>query len=396
MSALAAFPLNSASSDDCWSKKGLTAAFIRLVFKFHRVTSPTNPSKEDRQRADILRQRILPRPPAALRLKPGTQTIPCPLPSPAPLPAPAAAPAPPRLRLASPLSRPRTSDEHLSNPVPCTPRPLNTVSLQARFRIESNPAPSVLRPRRAVVAVHLPPLFRLQPRARIYHGTALVNRIYPARVLPTASRIFPLARPSLLLKNAFTGDAGQRDRPQDMQGATPVFSPIRTTRSGAQFSPNELDPLTLNGVTFGVIHTNISLDRLLQEALVATDRHAADLDAGGELTGAESGAGSSSIREVSVARFLFVLLVLRVCGMVYGAGLANVEFVMELLASSRIGRHASATLSSPALAFFHYRPTHAARTGTEDEIGGGGKTTAKREIALPNPVLSFSTPAGAG
>ncbi|KAJ7810436.1 hypothetical protein B0H14DRAFT_2607382 [Mycena olivaceomarginata] len=81
----------------------------------------------------------------------------------------------------------------------------------------------------------------------------------------------------------FTGDAGQRDRPQDMQGATPVFSPIRTTRSGAQFSPNALDLLTLNGVTFGVIHTNISLDRLLQEALVVTDRRAADLDAGGEV-----------------------------------------------------------------------------------------------------------------
>ncbi|KAJ7315467.1 hypothetical protein DFH08DRAFT_820396 [Mycena albidolilacea] len=130
-----------------------------------------------------------------------------------------------------------------------------------------------------------------------------------------------------------------------MQGATPVFSPIRTTRSGAQFSPNELDPPTLNGVTFRVIHTNISLDRLLQEALVATDRRAADLDAGGEVgknrlgevtapgngdagLGAESGAGSSSIRE--------------------------------------------------------------------EEMGGGGKTTAKREIALPNPVLSCSTPAGAG
>ncbi|KAJ7821626.1 hypothetical protein B0H14DRAFT_3875864 [Mycena olivaceomarginata] len=70
-----------------------------------------------------------------------------------------------------------------------------------------------------------------------------------------------------------------------MQGATPAFSPIRTTRSGAQFSPNELDSLTLNGVTFGVIHTNISLDRLLQEALVATDRRAADLDAGGEVGG---------------------------------------------------------------------------------------------------------------
>jgi hypothetical protein len=34
-----------------------------------------------------------------------------------------------------------------------------------------------------------------------------------------------------------------------------------------------------------VIHTNISLDRLLQEALVATDRRAADLDAGGEVGG---------------------------------------------------------------------------------------------------------------
>jgi hypothetical protein len=68
-----------------------------------------------------------------------------------------------------------------------------------------------------------------------------------------------------------------------MQGATPVFSPIHTTRSGAQFSPNALDLLTLNGVTFEVIHTNISLDRLLQEALVATDRRAADLDAGGEV-----------------------------------------------------------------------------------------------------------------
>jgi hypothetical protein len=51
--------------------------------------------------------------------------------------------------------------------------------------------------------------------------------------------------------------------------------------------------------------------------------------------------------------------------MIYGAGLANVEFVMELLASSGIGRHVSATLSSPALVFFHYRPTHTARTGTE-------------------------------
>ncbi|KAJ7856944.1 hypothetical protein B0H14DRAFT_2507528 [Mycena olivaceomarginata] len=70
-----------------------------------------------------------------------------------------------------------------------------------------------------------------------------------------------------------------------MQGATPAFSPIRTTRSGAQFSPNELDSLTLNGVTSGAIHTNISLDQLLQEALVATDRRAADLDAGGEVGG---------------------------------------------------------------------------------------------------------------
>jgi hypothetical protein len=65
-----------------------------------------------------------------------------------------------------------------------------------------------------------------------------------------------------------------------MQGASPAFFPICTTRNGAQFSPNELDSLTLNGVTFGVIHINISLDRLIQEALVATDRRAADLDAG--------------------------------------------------------------------------------------------------------------------
>ncbi|KAJ7900457.1 hypothetical protein B0H13DRAFT_2336660 [Mycena leptocephala] len=65
-----------------------------------------------------------------------------------------------------------------------------------------------------------------------------------------------------------------------MQGATPAFSPIRTTRSGVQFSPNELDSLTVNGIKFGVIRTNVSLDRLLREALVATDGRAADLDAG--------------------------------------------------------------------------------------------------------------------
>ncbi|KAJ7717936.1 hypothetical protein B0H14DRAFT_3631056 [Mycena olivaceomarginata] len=37
-----------------------------------------------------------------------------------------------------------------------------------------------------------------------------------------------------------------------MQGATSAYSPIRATRSGAQFSPNELDSLTLNGVMFGL------------------------------------------------------------------------------------------------------------------------------------------------
>ncbi|KAJ7301408.1 hypothetical protein DFH08DRAFT_978813 [Mycena albidolilacea] len=33
-----------------------------------------------------------------------------------------------------------------------------------------------------------------------------------------------------------------------MQGATSAYSPIRATRRRAQFSPNELDSLTLNGV----------------------------------------------------------------------------------------------------------------------------------------------------
>ncbi|KAJ7315195.1 hypothetical protein DFH08DRAFT_893982 [Mycena albidolilacea] len=60
------------------------------------------------------------------------------------LPAPAAAPAPPRLHLASSLSRSRPSGEHLHNPVPRTPRPLDVVSLQPRFRIASNAALSVL------------------------------------------------------------------------------------------------------------------------------------------------------------------------------------------------------------------------------------------------------------
>jgi hypothetical protein len=41
--------------------------------------------------------------------------------------------APPRLRLASPLTRPRTSDEHRLNPIPRMPRPLAAVPLQARF-----------------------------------------------------------------------------------------------------------------------------------------------------------------------------------------------------------------------------------------------------------------------
>jgi hypothetical protein len=50
----------------------------------------------------------------------------------------------------------------------------------------------------AAASAHLPPLFRLQPRARIHHGTALVDRIHPAGVLATASPIVPLlARPSL-------------------------------------------------------------------------------------------------------------------------------------------------------------------------------------------------------
>ncbi|KAJ7889463.1 hypothetical protein B0H14DRAFT_3429470 [Mycena olivaceomarginata] len=52
-------------------------------------------------------------------------------------------------------------------------------------------APSVLPPPRAVVSAHLSPLFRLQPRARIHHGIALVTRIHPAGVLTTASRIVP-------------------------------------------------------------------------------------------------------------------------------------------------------------------------------------------------------------
>ncbi|KAJ7803714.1 hypothetical protein B0H14DRAFT_3487071 [Mycena olivaceomarginata] len=90
-----------------------------------------------------------------------TPTTRYPHPSPASLPAHAAAPAPPRLCLASPLSHPRTSDEHLGNPIPRMPRPLDTVSLQARFRIEYNAAPSVLSPRCAVITVYLPPLFRL-------------------------------------------------------------------------------------------------------------------------------------------------------------------------------------------------------------------------------------------
>ncbi|KAJ7933155.1 hypothetical protein B0H13DRAFT_1953650 [Mycena leptocephala] len=37
-----------------------------------------------------------------------------------------------------------------------------------------------------------------------------------------------------------------------MQDAAPAFSPIGTTRSGAQSSPNELGSLALNGVTFGL------------------------------------------------------------------------------------------------------------------------------------------------
>ncbi|KAJ7733873.1 hypothetical protein B0H14DRAFT_3517249 [Mycena olivaceomarginata] len=122
------------------------------------------------------------------------------LPSPATLLAPAAAPARPRLRAAPPLSRPRTSDEHLSNPVPRTPRPPEGLFLRERFQIESNAAPSALPPRRTVVTVKLPPLFHLQPRTRIHHCSALVNRIYPPRVLPAASRILPLlARPSLFI-----------------------------------------------------------------------------------------------------------------------------------------------------------------------------------------------------
>jgi hypothetical protein len=120
--------------------------------------------------------------PTTLRPHPSPEPYlptPAALPAPAALLAPAAAAAPPRLRLASPVSRPRTSDEHLRNPVPRMARPPHAVSLQPRFRIESNADPSVLPPRRAVINEQLPPLFRLQPRARIHHGTALVNRIYP-------------------------------------------------------------------------------------------------------------------------------------------------------------------------------------------------------------------------
>ncbi|KAJ7810435.1 hypothetical protein B0H14DRAFT_3480679 [Mycena olivaceomarginata] len=88
----------------------------------------------------------------------------------------------PRLHFASPLSRP-TSDEHRRSLVPRTPGPLDAVShLRARFRIVSLPYSAC------------------SPRARIHHGTALVNQIYPARVLPTASRIAPiLTRPSLYI-----------------------------------------------------------------------------------------------------------------------------------------------------------------------------------------------------
>ncbi|KAJ7096926.1 hypothetical protein C8R44DRAFT_683670 [Mycena epipterygia] len=63
----------------------------------------------------------------------------------------------------------------------------------------------------------------------------------------------------------------------------------RATRSGARFSPYDLDRLRLPLHTrpFEVIQTKISLDTLLQKNLAAADVHAADLDAQAALRDAQ-------------------------------------------------------------------------------------------------------------
>ncbi|KAJ7937876.1 hypothetical protein B0H13DRAFT_2302351 [Mycena leptocephala] len=52
----------------------------------------------------------------------------------------------------------------------------------------------------------------------------------------------------------------------------------RTTRSGAQFSPYELDGLTFCGRQFEVVQTNVSLDALFQQSVSAADKREAALD----------------------------------------------------------------------------------------------------------------------
>ncbi|KAJ7716374.1 hypothetical protein B0H16DRAFT_1741301 [Mycena metata] len=65
-------------------------------------------------------------------------------------------------------------------------------------------------------------------------------------------------------------------------GPSHSASAARKTRSGAQFSPYELDSVKINGQDFGVIRTSISLDSLLREAMIAADERAAAFESQSE------------------------------------------------------------------------------------------------------------------
>ncbi|KAJ7169284.1 hypothetical protein C8R43DRAFT_1121165 [Mycena crocata] len=57
----------------------------------------------------------------------------------------------------------------------------------------------------------------------------------------------------------------------------------RATRSGAQFSPYELDGIRINGRRCEIVCTAVSLDAVLAEAIAAADRREAQLDAEGDV-----------------------------------------------------------------------------------------------------------------
>ncbi|KAJ7812805.1 hypothetical protein B0H14DRAFT_3478572 [Mycena olivaceomarginata] len=106
-----------------------------------------------------------------------------------------------------------------ATPIPARHVPATKPSSCTRFRIASNAAPccaSLPIPRAA--------------RARIQHGTALVNPINPAGVLTTASHIVPLlARPSLYFRRVQT--------PHPALASSPIPS-IFTFLSTASFKPS--------------------------------------------------------------------------------------------------------------------------------------------------------------